>query len=93
MRKVLLAAFMLVSTQAYADCFGSSTYQTCYDLQSGNNYTIQRYGNTTMMQGSNSRTGSNWSQESYSFGNTTNHYGRDKDGNSWSTTCTGDFCY
>lgn len=93
MRGVIFVVLSLVATEAAATCVGTDSYQTCYDSQSGNNYTVQRYGNTTTMYGSNSRTGSRWSQDSYSFGNSTTHYGRDSEGNSWSQTCIGDTCY
>lgn len=86
------AIILLAASQAYAGCFGSKSFSTCQD-DSGNNYTISRFGNSTHMDGYNSRTGSNWSQDSYSFGKTTNHYGRDADGNSWSTTCYNGNCY
>lgn len=86
------AAFMLAGS-ASANCVGTAEFQTCYDSQSGNNYSIQRFGNTTMMQGSNSRTGSRWSQDSYSFGNSTQHYGRDSNGNRWSQSCYNGICY
>ncbi|WP_128755481.1 hypothetical protein [Metarhizobium album] len=89
---LLLAASLLASTQASAACYGTRAYQNCYD-DSGNTYTINRYGNTTHMYGNNSRTGSNWSQDSYSFGNSVNHYGRDSDGNNWSSTCYNGTCY
>ncbi|WP_200844363.1 hypothetical protein [Rhizobium sp. 18065] len=82
----------LVASPAAASCVGSGAFKTCYDAQSGNNYTIQKFGNTTMMQGSNSRTGATWSQNSMSSASTTFNNGIDKDGDPWSSTCIGDFC-
>lgn len=93
MKSIAIATAMtLLASAASATCFGTDSFQTCYDSDSGNNYSIQRFGNTTTMQGSNSRTGSRWSQESYSFGNSTHHYGRDADGNSWNTNCYNGIC-
>ena len=91
--KTILVALVagLFASSASAACYGSKSFQTCSD-DSGNNYTVQRFGNSTYMQGYNSRTGSNWSQNSTTFGSTTFHNGRDKDGNSWNTTCTNGWC-
>ena len=77
---------MAVSGAANAQCFGSGAFQTCTDTQSGNTYQIQRYGNTTQIQGSNPYTGSTWSQTTNRIGNTTLQNGRDSSGNSWNTT-------
>lgn len=94
MIKFVLAAAMLTVTAipAAAGCVGTSSFQNCWDDQ-GNNYSIHRFGNSTQMYGSNARTGSTWSQNSYNFGNTTINNGLDSRGRSWSTTCTGYGCY
>lgn len=84
---VPLAAFAAVCllvvspSDGYAGCIGSDSFQTCNDLN-GNSYTVQRFGNTTIMNGRNSRTGSSWSQNSQTFGNTTFHSGQ-TNGNTW----------
>lgn len=83
---VMILALAFTATTAQATCYGTGAFQNCFDAQSGNNYQIQRYGNTTQMQGSNPRTGSRWSQTTQSFGNTTIQQGRDSSGNSWNTT-------
>lgn len=94
MKKVIfLLILSLFATAASASCYGTKSFQTCYDDQSGNNYTVQRYGNTTHMDGHNQNTGSNWSQDTYRYGNTTQHYGRDSDGDSWSETCINGRCF
>lgn len=80
----LILAFGL-SSAAQAACFGTPGFQTCTD-DSGNSYTVQRFGGSTYMEGRNSTTGSSWSQESHTFGNTTNVYGRDSSGRSWDNT-------
>src|SRR5690606_22437277 len=38
------------------------------ESESGNDYTVQRFGNTTMMNGYNAQTGNSWSQNSQTFG-------------------------
>jgi len=76
----------LLSLSAQAACTGSGSFQHCYDAQSGNSYNIQRYGNRTHISGSNPRTGSTWSQNSTTYGNTTHHRGIDSSGDTWSST-------
>ena len=66
-------AVMLTAQVANATCYKSGNYVTCTDGSSYNTF-----GNTTY--GSNSNTGSTWSQST--FGSMT--YGNDSDGNSWS---------
>ncbi|MQW55661.1 hypothetical protein [Sinorhizobium meliloti] len=85
--KTLIACLTLslISGPTFAACYGTDAFSTCND-SSGNRYTIQRYGNTTYMQGNNYRTGSRWSQNSTTYGNTTFHNGRDAEGNSWRST-------
>jgi hypothetical protein len=84
MRKLSIAivAVALSSVSAQAMCFGSSAFSTCSD-SSGNTYTVQRFGNTTITNGRNSQTGSSWSQNSQTFGNTTFHTGRAANGQNW----------
>jgi hypothetical protein len=95
MLKSIAAATLIAAWAgaASASCVGTQTFATCYDGTSGNSYTIQRYGNTTQMQGTNARTGSNWSQETYDHGDTTFQYGRDSRGRNWSTTCVNGQCF
>ena len=92
MLKIICAfAISAIATTASAGCFGPPGYQTCNDA-SGNKYTVQRFGNTTIMNGNNARTGAQWNQQSQTFGNTTIHNGVDSDGNAWSTTCFNGRC-
>ncbi len=70
---------------ALANCIGTGAFRTCTD-SSGNNYTINDFGSTTTMQGYNSRTGSTWSQNSTTMGNTTIHNGYSSDGGNWNMT-------
>ncbi len=88
---VATLALSLITAPAYAMCVGTSTFQSCSD-DSGNNYSVTRMGNTTMMQGNNYRTGSNWNQTSTTMGRTTFHNGTDSNGDSWSTTCINGIC-
>lgn len=85
--KNLVAALVLLgaSFAASAGCVGSGSFKTCSD-DSGNNYTVQQYGNSTHVQGNNAETGNSWSQESYKTGNTTQTYGTAANGNSWNST-------
>lgn len=84
LKVILYAASVvgLMTVGAEAACFGSGAFSTCSD-GAGNRYNVQRYGNTTNLKGYNSRTGSSWSQNSTTFGNTTIHSGRSADGGSW----------
>lgn len=82
MKIYLVAAFLAASAlSANATCYGSGSFQTCHD-SSGNSYSVQRYGNTTYMQGSNPN-GTQWNQTSQTLGNTTYHDGTTANGNSW----------
>ena len=53
----------------------------------GNNYNVQKFGNTTNVYGNNSRTGSNWSSSSTDFGTMTITNGT-TNGKSWNKTDT-----
>jgi hypothetical protein len=88
MKKLALLS-VLVATfgSAQATCVGSGSLQTCID-GSGNSYTVSRIGNTTNVQGYNVNTGSAWSQNSTTVGNTTYHNGTAANGNGWNGTTT-----
>lgn len=88
MKKLLSTAalsLLLISGLSSAACIGTNALSTCTD-SSGNTYNVQRIGGTTNVQGSNSGTGSTWSQTSTTYGNTTLHNGVSSDGNSWNGT-------
>jgi hypothetical protein len=72
---------LLLSTHANAACYGSGAFRTCTD-DSGNSYNVQKYGNTTTMQGYNAGTGSQWNQTSQTFGNSTYIQGN-SNGRTW----------
>ena len=55
------------------------------DEGEGNSYTVNRFGNITMMSGFNGQTGSQWSQNSQTFGNSTFTNGM-TNGRPWSET-------
>lgn len=82
-----IATLLFFSGVASADCIGSGSLKTCYD-DSGNTYTVQKFGDTTYVNGQNSRTGSTWSQQSQKLGDSTYTTGQDADGNSWNSTAT-----
>lgn len=86
-RMILLsAALSMTAGSAFSQCYGSDTSYTCYDSGSGNSYSVNRFGGTTYMQGSNARTGSNWSQTTTDQGFQSNSYGTGADGSTWSYT-------
>ena len=88
MKHITIAAVLLASAiSAQATCYGSGAFRTCSD-NSGNNYTVQQYGNTTVTQGTNANTGSNWNQTSNTYGNTTYHNGTSASGGTWNGTST-----
>lgn len=91
LRSLVLGALLassVIATPAFANCYGSASNYNCYDARSGNSYSVQKYGNSTYMQGSNAGTGSSWNQQSYTYGNTTNVYGTASNGSSWNQTIT-----
>ena len=83
---MLAATLLLSSGVAEAGCFGTAALSTCYD-GSGNSYTVNRLGNSTYVNGYNAQTGSSWSQNSQTYGNTTYTNGV-TNGNSWNSTQT-----
>lgn len=81
---LVLFAAAAVASPVEAGCIGSGSLQTCFDDE-GNSYTVHRFGNNTLMNGSNARTGSIWSHHSTTLGSTTFHNG-EANGNSWHMT-------
>lgn len=75
----------LFAVSASANCVGTSTFSTCTE-PNGNTYQVQRFGNTTQLNGFNSSTGSTWNQTSQSIGNMTINRGTAGNGQSWNTT-------
>src|SRR4051812_32851707 len=75
------AGFLAISGSGQAACYGRGSFQTCYDT-SGNNYSVNRYGNQTQMNGYNTNTGSQWSQTTNTMGNTT-YYNGQTNGQQW----------
>ena len=88
MRRVSFAAAIAaicVVNVANAACYGTDTFQNCDD-NSGNSYTINRFGDTTMMIGGNAQIGSSGSQNLTTLGDTSFHNDRASSGNSWNST-------
>ena len=88
MRRAGFAAAMMIIfavNGASAACYGTDMFQNCDD-SSGNGYTINRFGDTTILTEGNAQTGSSGSRNSITFGDTTFHNGRVGNGNSWSPT-------
>jgi hypothetical protein len=89
MKQLIFGVFLAVlSSTVSAQCYGTGAFKNCYDSKSGNSYTIQKFGNQTQMNGYNAGTGSSWSQNSTTIGNTTFNNGRAANGNSWNSTET-----
>lgn len=84
-RIALLGAALAISGAARANCFGSPQLQTCND-GNGNSYTVNRFGNTTQVNGYNGQTGSSWNETANTYGNTTQINGRAGNGQNWSET-------
>lgn len=82
-----IVSMLLFAGASSADCIGSGSLKTCFD-DNGNSYIVQKFGDSTYVDGSNSRTGSTWSQQSQKLGDSTYTTGRDADGNSWDSTAT-----
>lgn len=85
MKKIVISlAALLTTASVYANCFGSANMYTCNDA-SGNSYNVQKFGNTTNVQGYNSATGSSWNQSSNTLGNTT-YINGSTNGRAWNET-------
>lgn len=85
MRILVFAFLLLTCSWVQAACYGSGNFKSCYD-NSGNSYTVQKFGNQTVTNGYNSSTGSSWSQNSSTYGNTTYQNGTSSTGGSWNQT-------
>ena len=84
--RTFVATMLLLTASSIvgATCYGTANNYTCNDA-SGNSYNVQKYGGMTNMQGYNASTGSNWTQNSQTFGNTTQIQGQ-SNGRSWNET-------
>jgi hypothetical protein len=88
MKKLIVATILGLTTfAANASCYGTSSYRTCYDQNTGNSYTTSRVGNMSQTYGSNAMTGSTWSQNSTTLGSSTYINGT-TNGRSWNETIT-----
>ena len=86
--RILFLVLSLVSFTSFADCYGTGAFKHCDDLDSGNSYDIYKYGNTTEVDGYNSRTGSSWNETATTYGNTTYIDGTSANGNTWNEEIT-----
>ena len=86
MHKILIFSLLaFLSVGANAACVGTGTYKSCTDA-SGNHYTVNKFGDQTIVNGSNSNTGTRWSQTSTQMGDMTITNGRAADGKTWHST-------
>ena len=96
MKFIKLSLALLLSLNigvAAANCVGTANSYNCYDGRSGNSYNVQKYGNSSYMQGYNAGTGSTWSQQSNTYGNSTFMNGTSSSGSSWNQTITPNAVY
>ena len=82
-RYLAVVVASMLSANVSAQCIGYGAMKSCSDSY-GNNYTVNKMGNTTFVNGSNSR--GTWSSTSIKMGNTVLQNGTDIDGNSWNQT-------
>lgn len=87
MKKGIIYTSLLtaLSVNTFAGCIGTDSFYTCTE-SNGNTYNVTKIGDQTFTNGYNSNTGSSWSQNSNTIGNTTYQNGYDSDGNSWNQT-------
>ena len=74
----------LTAIPARAHCAGTPDYMVCID-SAGNHSTSIRYGDSSHASGGNFSTGSTWSHDTRSIGNTTFSEGR-RNGRAWTRT-------
>jgi hypothetical protein len=72
---------------AFAQCSGSLSFQNCVD-ESGNNYTVQRYGNTAPIDGEDANADFTANHIAHTNGSTTFVSGMAADGSTWNETIT-----
>jgi hypothetical protein len=80
------AVAMFASTSAaFAACSGYGDVQHCTD-DTGNEYTVRRYGDRTVVDGYNPQTGRSWSETARRDGDRTRISGYAANGESWDET-------
>ena len=82
---LILCTTLAMTGAANAACVRTGTYKSCTDA-SGNHYTVNKFGDQTIVNGSNSNTGKRWSQTSTQMGDMTITNGRAADGKTWHST-------
>ncbi len=87
MKVSFLILGVVIANLSQANCyhFGSGSFRQTY-CDNGNSYSTTHFGNSTITEGSNSRTGSRWDSTTQNVGDTSFTTGRDSDGNYWNTT-------
>ena len=81
---IALAMIALAPLAATANCAGTPAFNVCLDA-SGNHTTTIRSGDSSHVSGGSIATGSTWSHETRSIGNTTFSEGR-RNGHGWTRT-------
>ncbi len=86
MFKCIAFIFLSISAlYANAACVGTEDFKSCTDA-SGNHYTVNKFGDQTVVNGSNHNTGKRWSQTSTQLGDMTITNGRAANGKTWHST-------
>lgn len=87
LKSIVVAALIVMSGSAAAQCVGSNQFATCTDMN-GNSYTVNRMGGMTTVQGMNSN-GNTWNETTTNVGGGMSMtHGTDSNGNSWNETQT-----
>lgn len=86
MIKIIFLSSLVFSGSVFAQCVGSDAFSTCTD-QSGNTYQVQRYGNTTHVNGT-AANGVTWNQTTNTYGNQSHTTGTASNGNTWTENRT-----
>lgn len=78
----ILAAGLLWSGAAHAQCYGPPGFLTCED-EYGNRFEVSRFGGQEIVYGRDGWTGERWRRESYRIGDTVLSRGRTPWGETW----------
>jgi hypothetical protein len=83
----LAAAACAAPATVFAGCSGSLAFQNCVD-ESGNNYTVQRFGNMTPIDSESANANETANHIAQTNGSTTFVSGMAADGSTWNETIT-----
>lgn len=84
---ICIVSIACAAPAAFAVCAGSLAFQNCVD-ESGNNYTVQRFGNTAPIDSEDANDSSTANHIAHTTGSTTFVSGVAADGATWNETVT-----